>query len=125
MDKLRQQSIFARIGDEIKRQEEKWGVQDHPMFDQVITNRVGRQIDRLAKEYEIPTPRRAKQLANHMVDRGELTWMHILSEEHSELLEKYWDQREVVEELIQVAAVSISAIDSILRNGLNGRKKHS
>lgn len=123
MDKLRIDSIMDKIREEIKKQEEKWGQQDHPVVDQVIASRVGKQTKRMAEEYEIPTPTRAKQLCSMHADRGDITWMHILQEEVSEVIENYKDKEEVVKELIQVVAVSISTIDSILRNGLNGKIK--
>ena len=103
--------VVILILDEIERQDAKWGMQSHPFVCQTLTKK-GASIERIAEEYEIPTPNRAKQLCEINDKRGTLTWLHILQEEVSEAMESKSVQGKK-EELIQVAAVCIRAIMDI------------
>lgn len=112
----RQWGFVNRVLDERERQNRKWGEQNHPSFDQVLLNRKGSCTpQRMAEHYEIPTPTRARFLCETAFNKGEGTWMHILQEEVSELLEA--DSHEKLkEELVQIAAVAMAWAECIDRN---------
>jgi len=107
--------LLLEVADEVKAQDAKWGEQNHPLLDQVLLNREGGCTPlRMAQHYEIPTASRAQFLCNSAAENGELTWMHILQEEVSEVCGglTYAEQRA---ELIQVAAVVLNCIESLDR----------
>jgi len=87
--------IYAEIEAERRRQEEKWGVQNHPMN----TNTHHWIYTALAKD--------AKKSCDTAVKEGTITWFDILFEERDLCRQR--------EELIQVAAVSVQMIEYIDR----------
>ena len=115
--------IYEEIWLERQRQESKWGQQDHPSVDPILTGRNGGATgDRLCQEYEIPSEERAKFLCDTAAKKNVLTWSHILVEEVSEVISAI-DDKARREELIQVAAVVVEWIQSIDRkNNGNDRK---
>lgn len=104
--------LHTRVLDELIRQREIWGEQNHPWHPTEVddTNLVtwtGRGV---------LTADNAKALVGIFAEEGTLTYADILMEEVIEALEET-DPGKIVEELIQVAAVAIAAADSIQRNG--------
>ena len=117
------QRVFEEILHERYKQEEKWGEQDHPSVDPVLTGRnCGASPERLCEEYEIPTEDRAKFLCNNAAGKNVITWAHIAVEELSEAISAY-DDKTRREELIQLAAVVVEWISCIDRKNIaNGSK---
>ena len=113
--------IINEIIQERKRQDEKWGEQNHPFTDPILK---GRESMRLCEEYEIPTEGRAKQLTNINSRRGSVTWGHIIVEELSEAISAQ-DSIKIREELVQLAAVCIAAIESLERNEMGQENENS
>lgn len=111
-------NIIEEIQNEVIRQHEKWGQQNHPSLDQILLGRPGSCTpQRMCEEYEIPTESRAKQKCDIASNRKGITWGHIAVEELSEVISAF-NSKARREELIQLAAVCISWIDSIDRNEL-------
>lgn len=107
-------TIYQEVQEEEKRQLGKWGEQNHPILDPQL---IDRSPERMCEEYEIPSESRAKQLCEINHERGTGTYMHILVEEVSEAASCGRNVAELREELIQVAAVTISMIKSLDKNG--------
>jgi hypothetical protein len=93
-------TILARIEAECKRQEDKWGVQNHPDG----TN---------AAEWRVAC-RRAKRHCDKATEDKKVTWRHILEEEVCEAFAEVAPEA-LIEELIQCAAVIVSWITAIER----------
>lgn len=116
-------SILEEIKKERCLQDLKWGIQDHPSVDPILTGRNGGATpQRICEEYEIPTEERAKSLCNLAALKGVLTWSHILVEEVSEVISTLSDDGKRREELVQLAAVAIAWIQSIDRQNRKDRK---
>jgi hypothetical protein len=109
------ENIFDEIHQERKRQDEKWGVQNHPILDPLLIEK-NASPERVCSEYEIPTEDRAKELCEKNFKRKTGTYMHILVEEISEVASCGKDVKALREELIQTAAVTIAMIQSLDRN---------
>jgi hypothetical protein len=112
-------SILAEIGQERRRQIERWGEQNHPSLDVLLVHRTP---ERMADEYEIPTEARAKAMTEAAMRRGELTWGHILVEELAEAVEAgvLNGEHAMRAELVQVAAVAVAWIEAIDRRTAAG-----
>lgn len=115
------QEIFDLISDERDKQDALWGIQNHPDFCPILTNRSGGcSIYRMAEEFEVPSPERARSITHMANARRELSWFPILQEEVSEVLQ--WNgltkKDELKRELIQVAAVAVAWIESLERREL-------
>lgn len=105
---------------ERERQDAKWGEQNHPSVDPVLTRRSGGCTpQRMAEEYEIPSATRAKWLCGIRHKRGDGTWADIVVEELAEAVEaavEYGDASvELRVELVQTAAVIVAWIEAIDR----------
>lgn len=104
LSRIASNPLFAAIQREQDRQVAKWGVQDHPSFDagadleerQGLSNTIKSMVDASAK-------------------RGTLVWEEIMSEEVAEALAELNDDEALKTELIQIAAVALSWIESINR----------
>lgn len=105
------QSIFEEIVEERKRQNTKWGQQDHPSIRELSEHLPEAQ----AHYYEIPTEERAKSLCNVAFDSGVPTYAHIAVEELSEVVGAA-DEIERRKELVQLAAVVVQWIQNIDRS---------
>lgn len=108
-------NVLQEIAAERVAQDAKWGEQNHPLVDPVLRNR---PHTRMAEEYEIPTALRATRLCQMAAERGQVTWLHILSEEVSEFMAaaQHTDDRAYARaEMVQVAAVAVAVIESIDR----------
>jgi hypothetical protein len=94
--------LYAEIDAERRRQEEKWGIQNHPMN----ANTHHWIYTALAKD--------AKKSCETAAKEGTLTWFDILFEEFCEVFAER-DLCRQREELIQVAAVAVQMIEYIDR----------
>lgn len=106
-------NILEKIYKEVEAQHEKWGRQNHPFITR--TERVELTSDQVCKRYCIPTETQARDSVETQAKAGELTFADILLEEVSEAISAK-SVTDTITELIQVAAVCVSAIDSIQRN---------
>ena len=105
-------ALLAQVGQEMDRQLERWGEQNHP-------SSYGYDVlDSVA----YPTADDAKFLCDSIttgVEEGVLSWTDIFLEEVLEAREEAMlgDMEKLKEELIQCAAVALSWVQSIERNG--------
>ena len=108
--------VVADVVAERKRQNRKWGQQDHRDADPDLLDRPGGATPaRLADELEIPTAGRAKYLCNEAARTGRPSWSVILIEEVAEAVEAIGDDVALRDELVQVAAVAVAWIEAIDR----------
>lgn len=129
--------IFDRVNQERVRQDAKWGEQNHPDVDRVLTDRKGStRIDgsgvhrypdgcdpeRMAEEYGIPTEWEAKINCGGAAKIGRCTWAHIAVEELAEVVhaatlaqQGIGPQEDVDKELVQLAAVVTAWIEARAR----------
>lgn len=115
MSRVSQFTVLSEIATEREKQDQKWGVQDHPSVDQILLNRTGGCTgQRMCENYEIPSEARAKFLLRDAFENNLGTWTHIALEELSEIVECVDD---VVrrKEIVQLAAVCVAWIECIDR----------
>lgn len=123
-------AIYARIEAERVRQDAKWGEQNHPDVDRVLTDRGpstyhgmtspgGCSPARMAEEYGIPTESRAKASCDGAARLGQCTWAHIAVEELAEVIhaatlaqQGRGPEEHVDKELVQLAAVVTAWIEA-------------
>ena len=105
-------SVLEEIQQERIKQDQRWGEQNHPILDEIL---LCRDPERMCQQYEIPSEPRARQLLEFAEEKGELTYMHILMEEVSEVASTGNQIQETRKELVQVAAVACAMIESIDR----------
>jgi len=105
------QMVLVETGNEMSRQVEKWGVQNHPSY---------KHFDVLAMRGEYVTAEAAKHLCDSRLNASECSWLDILNEEVLEARDEAiaGNTEALREELIQVAAVALSWVQSIDRNEL-------
>lgn len=120
-------NIIAAILAERARQDAKWGPQNHPDVDRVLTDRPGQtaangvvwpggcDATRMAEEYGIPTANRARHACDTAAKYNQCTWVHIFVEELAELVEAatlaqqgQGPEEAVDKELVQVLAVGLA-----------------
>ena len=119
------EKILGEIAAERVRQDAKWGEQNHPDVDRVLTGRpTGCRVERMAMEYNIPSANSAREACDHAARIGQCTWAHILVEEIAEAVEAatlaqlgQGPLAALRKELVQVAAVAVSWIEAIDRRG--------
>lgn len=100
--------LLAQVADELNEQDIKWGEQNHPFVTFCEPGHWQAEAD-------------AEKASNDLrAEHGDLDWRGILLEEVYEALAED-DADKACVELIQVAAVCISTIKSIRRNGLEGK----
>jgi len=117
------QEVLGEIDAERTSQDAKWGEQNHPDVDRVLTDREGGcSIAEMAGWYSAPTATAARDLCDLAAKRGGCTWAHILVEEVAEAIEAATlEQQDAIDagalrkELVQVAAVAVSWIEAIDR----------
>ena len=97
-------STLTEVAHEQARQRKLWGVQNHPSFLRW-------------KHGYLPPVDVIREMNDGAVYDGCLAWELILLEEVAEALEERTDLARLREELIQVAAVAMSWVESIDRNG--------
>ncbi|MBE5453437.1 hypothetical protein E3G52_000301 [Mycobacteroides abscessus] len=121
--------VLQLIVYELHAQQEKWGDQNHPNVDPILTQREGGcTVERMADEYGIPSAGRARYLCQQAAQQGASTWGHILVEELAEAIEAATlvdqandlpdDVRGALRyclhrELIQVAAVAVNWAEKV------------
>lgn len=118
-DQERQHKIIYEILVERKKQDVKWGEQNHPSVDPILTERPGGCTpERMCEEYELPTENRAKSSCNIATKNGKLTFTHIVVEELCEAVSAVDDDARR-EELIQLGACVVQWIEAIDRRKAN------
>lgn len=111
--------VLNQVLAERHRQYARWGDQAHPPADPVLLHREGGCHPwLLAQEHEIPTEARAKFLCQTAVDRGKVSWMHILVEELAEVLGATIPTA-VRTELIQLAACCVAYVEDLDHRAAN------
>ena len=98
--------LFQAIQREQDRQLAKWGQQDHPSF---------LEMDDDEREDRRKFSEAVKEDTDDAAKDGTLTWEHILVEELFEAKAETENDENLKTELIQVAAVALSWIESIER----------
>lgn len=98
---------------ERKKQDEKWGVQNHPSF---AVNHDFAANTMLASGI--------REMVDHAAKQGKLVWAYILSEECAEAFAES-DPVKLREELIQVAAVAVAWIERLDRQAEAEDYKHA
>lgn len=99
--------FLSRVRAERIRQDKKWGRQEHRDANPILLDREGGFTPcRLAEELEICSADRAKFLCKTAFDRGEGSWSVILVEEVAEAVAAIGDDADLLNELVQVAAVA-------------------
>ncbi len=104
LSRIASNPLFAAIQREQDRQIAKWGVQDHPSFD---ANAI--------KEERVTLCNTLKGMVDASARRGTLVWEEIMSEEVAEAFCEMDNDENLKAELIQIAAVALSWIESINR----------
>lgn len=110
------QQLLDKVGQEMQRQLDKWGEQNH-------ASTGGYDVLDSCYHFELrPTAQEAKDLCDGIVSGevpGVLTWTDIFLEEVLEAREEAenGNMEALKEELIQCAAVALSWVQSIERNG--------
>lgn len=104
-----QLKALAAIQAECQRQQEKWGQQNWPSLLEV-------EPDKICHEYKIAKEATYKQVVETAYANGTLTWADILMEEIAEAISTT-NPEDLKTELTQCAAVIVSWIESIDRNG--------
>jgi hypothetical protein len=93
--------VLLAVALERKRQDAKWGPQNHPTGFYLSPENTYKEQAR-------------KQEFAHLQAMGKMTWKAILAEEVAKAFNTPSDQ-EAYEELVQVAAVAVAAAESIRR----------
>ncbi len=107
-------NILEEVLNECERQESKWGIQRHPL--------IGPRgdVEFIRSRYQ-QGAEQGRAMNDSDNEHGTLGWDGILLEEVYEALAED-DVDKACEELVQVAAVCVSAIRSLRQNGLEGRR---
>lgn len=98
-------AILSDIADERARQDERWGIQNHPFASEAI------------QKISVTFAEEAKKTCRYASEAGTLTWRDILAEEFYEAFAET-DIDKQIEEMTQVAAVAVAIIENL------ERKKH-
>lgn len=99
--------IIEKIIKERKRQDEKWGIQDHPSITEI-------EGVNLSEYYDIPSMLEAQKTCDQQSENKELTWTDILLEEFCEVVEAPNEELRKTE-LVEVISVAIAWYESIER----------
>lgn len=97
--------ILDEVQQQLDRQLDKWGVQSHP--DGTADNILNRAYSRGGQEQ-----------CEEARSRGQMTWMHVLTEEVLEAHAEDPGTDNLRIELIQVAAVAIAWVENLDRRGI-------
>lgn len=102
-------NIYEMIREERKRQDEKWGQQNHP-------DGTGQYsfVDLAQRVDWNGTVDDAKRMVDSAFKRGQGTWTHILAEEFIEAISET-DIANLKIELVQLSAVAVAWIESLER----------
>lgn len=108
--------IYTEILEERRRQDAKWGEQNHPSlasFD---------NAEATCRHYNIPTEQEAKDTCDDCAQQGTVTWGDIALEEVSEVFSAFHDSEDSARgELVQLAAVVVSWIECLDRRAGKAR----
>lgn len=115
--------VFAEIEAERIRQDAKWGEQNHPDVDPVLTGRAGGcSVQRMAEELGVPTAVCARAACDSEAKLGRCTWSLIAVEEVAEAVEAATlaaqgkgELSALRAELVQTAAVFVAWIEAVDR----------
>jgi hypothetical protein len=111
---IRDRIIYQILLERLK-QNEKWGEQNHPSVDPVLTDRPGGCTpERMCENYDLPSENYAKNACNIATKNGKLTYAHIAVEEMCEVVSAPDDDARR-EELIQLGVVVMQWIECIDR----------
>ena len=106
LSRIASNPLFAAIQREQDRQIAKWGVQDHPSFHDTVHH------EALVRDDAV---RFFKDACAESASAGTLTWEEIFLEEMAEARAEINNDENLKTELIQIAAVALSWIESINR----------
>jgi hypothetical protein len=101
-----QADVLIDVWEERERQDKKWGVQDHPITDPGITH---------LSFYNMPPEYEARLACEDRFSAGIGSWADILIEELAEVLAAGKNPVRAREELVQLAAVAVAAIECLDR----------
>lgn len=103
------EQVLVEVGDEMDRQLQKWGPQNHASYTPCIASEYNGQIDADS----------ARMVCDSKAAAGNVSWTDIFLEEVFEAVDEaqQGDLINLRKELVQVAAVACSWIQSIDRNG--------
>lgn len=107
------QELLARVGQEMERQVAKWGYQNHPSY-------FLPDVFEVSVEHDIElTTEFTKALCDERLSAADCSWQDIMNEELMEARDEAiaGNTEALKTELIQIAAVALSWIESIERNG--------
>lgn len=107
--------VAVEVLDERKRQDAKWGVQNHPdlpPFDEAHATPNA--------WFGLPTADDARDACEAAFKNGRGSYAHIFNEEVCEAIEAAPDPVKLREELIQVAAVAVAWVECIDRRNASG-----
>jgi hypothetical protein len=122
----RQENVLEAIREERRRQDARWGEQNHPSIC-LVSAAEGRilpitssfDVAKVCMDLEIPFDLRAKRACDARAAAGTVTWAHIAVEELSEAVCSVTDA-ERRKELVQLAAVVAAWIECIDRRAAGG-----
>lgn len=107
--------IFDELLEERRRQDAKWGEQNHPSVPQTATGYVYR-ADEVCGALRIPSEGFAKKVCAFRVATGTLSWSDIALEELAEAVSAPTEGMRR-DELVQLGAVIVAWIQAIDRRG--------
>lgn len=115
---MTQSKAIRDLIEERRKQDEKWGVQNHPDFYSwvggVMDGETSREAGRRrCRALGIPTEEEAREALLKSAQRNNTNWAQILLEEVSEAISA--DPDAIRDELIQVAAVAIAWVECLDR----------
>lgn len=119
----RRNKIIYELFIERKKQDAKWGEQNHPSVDPILLKRRGGCTpERMCEEYGLPSEARSKRACDEAAKRGELTFAHIITEELCEAVSAPDDEARRGE-LVQLGACVLQWIEAIDRRKAQKWKK--
>jgi hypothetical protein len=107
--------ILDEIRAERKKQEEKWGEQNHPCLDLDVLASHKCTPEVMTEAYNIPSELQAKDITDRNAENGTLTYADIALEEFCEVVSEF-DPVKRRQELVQLAAVTVAWIEKIDRD---------
>jgi hypothetical protein len=114
----RRRHALEEVNDEMERQIDKWGVQEHPSYKHKdLIGYLDDMADDMPSRNELTITQAAKDLCDSRLGAGECSWQDILNEEFLEARDEAiaGNTEALREELIQIAAVALSWVGSIDR----------
>jgi hypothetical protein len=115
------ESVLEEVADELRRQLDKWGIQNHPAGTGVGKHFAGAEVEDAHPDVNFygNNANAFKEINDVHVENNTLTWMNILLEELFEAgAESQEDIEKLVEELVQTAAVAVAFAASVMAQHL-------